>query len=102
MRSRPDDAGPNEAIVSPSEAVEAVLTALEDAGYPEKLNDQVAWLVERWESTLEVCRVNAFPDLVTALEMVQRDAGDGGPSSDYVGGHTMEVVRAALQKVRRT
>lgn len=42
----------------------------------------------------------AAPALLAALELVVRDAGDGGPSSDYVSGYTMRQVKAAIALAR--
>lgn len=52
MRSRPDDAGPNEPVVGPSRLAEGVLALLEEAGCPQDVCDQVVRLVEAWEYSL--------------------------------------------------
>ena len=51
MKTRPDDAGPNEPVPMPSELVDAVLGLLEAAGCPVAVNDQIVSLIGQWERT---------------------------------------------------
>lgn len=51
MRSRPDDAGPNDPVFVPSDLVDAVLGLLEGAGCPAEVNDQIVQLIESWEAS---------------------------------------------------
>lgn len=59
MRSRPDDAGPNEPIFQPSPLVERLLGLLEGAGAPQGVCDEVVTAIERLEALnerlLEAC-----------------------------------------------
>lgn len=51
MRSRPDDAGPNDPGPEPSSFIEKVLAVLEDRGVSEEVTDRVVAILEEWEAS---------------------------------------------------
>lgn len=53
MRSRPDDAGPNEPDRDPSPLVQCVLASMEAFDLPQSLVDDVVRLIEKWERSQE-------------------------------------------------
>lgn len=84
--------------------LQIIATVLPDVREPHLAAADARRLVACWNACVgiptEELEAGLIGDALSALEAVRRDAGDGGPTSDYVSTITASAVASALARAK--